>query len=887
MDQALSHFRVLDLSQEVAGPFCTKLLADLGADVIKIEAPEVGDSARSRPPFFHDIPDKEGSLLFLYLNANKRSMTVDLRSPKEVEILKSLVRTADVLVENFPPGTLSALGLSYATLEELNPRLILTSLSPFGQEGPYRDWKATDLEVYALSGVMAVSGEEGQPPLKHGGYQAQYCAGLNGAFATLAALWCREETGEGQHVDVSMQECLASTLVMNSTYYSYAGFVQGRKPSVGKSIGSVTPCKDGYVVGHVLQQLWATFVELIGFPELADPKFAIWRGRSRLHGDELDAIVLPRYAEWNKFDLFYEANRRGLLFGVVQTPEDLARCPQLHSREFFISVDHPKTGPLDYPGAPFVMTQTPWAIRRPPPLLGQHTEEILTSEPGTSKEELPSLTRPEVIKLDSHAPMGHNGTQKKKKGVTRQAPLKGLRVLDVTHVFAAPYATGMLGDLGAEVIRVVSPDRVDMMTALGPFPDNEPGKRFWDRVGSLNSVNRSKRGLGLNLKDPRGADIFRRLVKVSDVVVEGFTKDVMKKFGLDYPALKEIKPDIIMVSNTAYGHSGPWSGYGGVAIGLEATSGMAHLSGYQDGPPSKAGDSYTDFLATWTIGYTVLAALHHRRRTGKGQWIDLSMYQVGATTIGEAILDYTANGRVQTRIGNRNPTAAPSGVYPCKGEKRWVALTVMTDENWKTFCTLMGQDQLAHDRRFQTVTDRLSHQDELDSIIGDWTWQFEPDELMNLLQKAGIASGAVLNNKDLFLDPHIKMRRFYEKVQHPPSSGIGTRLYIGRPWKFSEANVEIRKAAPALGEDNDYLLKGLLGLSEADIKKLLEEGVVGTGPAELPPPIPPTPDEHVKLGNAVAFDLNYKDILEEHYPNRKPLSGKFVRHRSEKKLKTN
>ncbi|MBI4200774.1 MAG: CoA transferase [Chloroflexi bacterium] len=444
---------------------------------------------------------------------------------------------------------------------------------------------------------------------------------------------------------------------------------------------------------------------------------------------------------------------------------------------------------------------------------------------------------------------------------SERAPLSKIRVLDVTHVFAAPYADGLLGDLGAEVIRIVAPDRVDMMAPLGPFPDGEPGERFWDRVGSLNTVNRGKYGLGLNLKDPRGADIFRELVKISDVVVEGFTREVMASFGLDYPALRRIKPDIIMLSNSAYGHSGPWSDWGGVATGLEATTGMTHLSGYEDGPPTKVGASYTDFITTWSIVIAVLSALHYRRRTGKGQWIDVSMYQVGASTIGEALLDYIVNGRVQTRHGNRLPGMAPCGVYRCKGVDEWIALSVETDQEWKLLCAVMGKPAMGEDSRYRRTADRLLNQPELDAAISEWTEGLEHYQVMQLLQEAGVAAGAVLNNKELHLDPHLRSRGFYQKAEHSPATGIGTRFYIGEPWRFSKGDVRIRKAAPAVGEDNVLILTQLLGCSEDEVHALTNEGVIGTGPRAVAAPPAISPQELVARKAAVSFDSNYQDIL--------------------------
>ncbi|MBI4200775.1 MAG: CoA transferase [Chloroflexi bacterium] len=397
MEKALSHLRVLDLSEQIAGPFCTKLLGDLGADVVKIEAPPEGDRGRRLQPFAHDTPDPHGSLVFLYLNTNKRSVTLNLRTPEGIKVLTELLATADALVESFAPGTLAALGLDDEALEQINPGLVLTSITPFGQTGPYSHWKATELVEYAMSGVMAISGTQGREPLKHGLSQAQYCGGFGGAIATLAALWFREETGEGQHVDVSIQECLASTLLGNSTQYSYAGVVGGQSPSEGSSIGQVAPCKDGYIVGHMLQQRRREFIELFGVPELASPEFVNRRGRGGSQGKEMDALLLPRYAQWNKFDLFNAANQRGLIFGVVQTPKDLAECPQLQSRGFFVPVEHPTLGTVRHPGSTFEMSETPWSLDRPAPLLGQHNDEIFCEELGYSKREVARLRKQGVL----------------------------------------------------------------------------------------------------------------------------------------------------------------------------------------------------------------------------------------------------------------------------------------------------------------------------------------------------------------------------------------------------------------------------------------------------------------------------------------------------------
>jgi benzylsuccinate CoA-transferase BbsF subunit len=418
-------------------------------------------------------------------------------------------------------------------------------------------------------------------------------------------------------------------------------------------------------------------------------------------------------------------------------------------------------------------------------------------------------------------------------------PLAGIRVIDASHVFAVPYATAMLADLGAEVIKIQAHTRMDVMAGHGPFPENIPGERPWDRVGSLNTVNRGKLGLSLDLTKPEAIEIFRRLVKVSDVLAESFTPRVMKKLGLDYAALKEIRPDLIMLSNTGYGHSGPWHEYGSVATSLEATTGMCWLSGYEDGPPSKIGQSYTDFLACWNAVYAMLLSLYRRRRTGRGQWIDLSMYQTGASTIGPQIMDYLANGGIATRMGNRHQGMAPHNVYRCKGEDRWIAIAVDSDAAWGILSREMGDPAWARDSRFATAVGRIANEKFIDLQLSVWAAGETAEALAARLQKAGIMAGVVENGRDLLHDEQLRERNFLEPLKHAPDSGIGVRRTIGRPWKLSDADLSITRPAPQLGEHNRQVLKELLGYGDHEIDAMEKSQAIGNVMAGSPvvPPL--------------------------------------------------
>lgn len=385
----LAGLRVLDLGQQIAGPFCARQLADQGADVIKIERPVHGDPARAMAPFAGDS-HPERSLTYLYLNYNKRSITLDLKQPAGRELLLALARRADVLIENFEPRVMRSLGLSFETLAAVNPRLIMVSISNFGQTGPRADWRANDLIDYAISGMMSISGTADREPLKHGYFQAGYVGGLAATVPTMAAVLQQQFGDVGQHVDVSIAEALTSTLVLTVPYYTYMGETQTRRAPVGDSFANCAPARDGWVVSHSPRSgEWEDFCEVVGAPELKHPKFSTPRGKIE-HAAELDAILGAALRQHDRFELFELANRKKILFGVVQTPEDLARCPQLDARGFYHEIDHPVVGRLRYPGQAFEGSEAGFRITRRPPLLGEHTDEVLR-ELGCSTQQLTAL----------------------------------------------------------------------------------------------------------------------------------------------------------------------------------------------------------------------------------------------------------------------------------------------------------------------------------------------------------------------------------------------------------------------------------------------------------------------------------------------------------------
>ena len=392
----LAGVKVLDLSEDIAGSFCARLLADYGAETLKLEPPG-GAALRQLGPFFHDDPHPEKSLLFLAVNLNKRGATLNLETAAGREILKQLLPQVDLLIESWRPGYLASLGLGYPDLQALNPALILTSITPFGQTGPYSQYRGAEIVNYAMGMIMSISGVQGREPLKHGGFQAQYEGGLFAAAATSMALFAREFSGCGDHVDVSITECVASTMMATQTMYPFTGGVQTRRRAEGSMFGHPMPCQDGWIIVQTGGGAsWEDLADFFQCPEMLEPRFAD-RAQRAENGAELDRIVVESIKERGKWELFPKAAAARMLFGLVQTPSELAQCPQLESRNFYRETDHPVMGRLRVPAELFKLSETPYQLTRSAPTLGQHNAEIYTDGLGYPPEQLQKWQQEGVI----------------------------------------------------------------------------------------------------------------------------------------------------------------------------------------------------------------------------------------------------------------------------------------------------------------------------------------------------------------------------------------------------------------------------------------------------------------------------------------------------------
>lgn len=813
-DSTLSPFRVLDLTDE-KGHFCGKMLGDLGADVIKIEPP-AGDPSRSTGPFYHDIQDREKSLSWFAFNTSKRSIVLDLKSEEGKAFFKRLVATSDFVVESFSPGHMDKLGLSYQILNRINPGIIVISITPFGQTGPYRDFKAPDIILMAMGGQMHGAGEPDRPPVRVSLPQAHLFGSVHAALGGMIALQYRQRTGLGQHVDVSIREGVLRTL---GTVISFWEFGRELCPRMGpfRARGKlmqreVWPCKDGEVILSVMGSSHRSGMEPLAqwmkeegctgkfssvdwestnIPEAFNEEVATWQ-------DEIARFFLTH----TKAELNERALKSRIPLSACHTPGDILEDKQLTSRDFWVNVAHPELGTaITYPGASCKLSLTPWRISRCPPLIGEHTGEILRE-----------IASPPIKKT-----VAQNGAQ---TPVASRKALEGIKVADFSWILAGPLVTKSLADFGATVVRIESRKRVDPSRAGAPFKDGIPGV---NRGGTFRFQNSSKYSMGLDLSQPKGLEVARKLVAWADVVVENFGPGTMERMGLSYRHLKEIKPDIVMLSSSNQGQTGPHREQRGFGWNLGGLAGFNHFTGWPDRVGVAPNPAWTDFYAPWFGAVALLGAMEYRRRSGKGQYIDLSQYEAGLNFLAVALLDYTANGRAQMRQGNRSPHAAPHGAYPCRGEDRWCVIAVQTQEEWLAFAQAIGYPEWVKDSKFAALESRKKHEDELETLVAAWSLNFSPDEVMVKLQGVGVAAGVVEDTRDLLEnDPQVKHRGYFKYLNH---AEMGMALHLDWPAHLPLTPAQLR-SAPLLGEHTEMVCKEILGMSEGEFQKLQATGVL-------------------------------------------------------------
>lgn len=829
MSGALEGVRVIDLTRDVAGPYASLLLASQGADVIKLEPPG-GDPSRTFGPFPHDEPHPERSGLFLHLNRYKRSVVVDPASESGAERIRSLAAGAHIVLEDHAPGAALAWGWGWETLHAANPALVLTSITPFGQTGPYRDYRGSELILQAIGGPLYTNGHRDREPLKLAGHYALYHAGLAAALATMMALRRAEASGEGDWIDIALHECQAGCRdrqTTNLTIAAYTGLAMGRLGSSVFRVGAgVRSCHDGYVnimgAANRLPRLLRMIgrEDLIEHPQLMNPP------------DDLVETVEGAYAAWlatrNKGDIVAEAQATGLLAGPVNTVADVMQDRHFQVRGVWDRIDHPETGPLNYPGRPFILSRSPRREPQRAPLLNEHADEIHA--------------------MPLAPPSGAQPTSSKTLGL----PLEGIRVAEITVVWAGPHVTQLLAEWGADVVRVEPVNkpqpytrgmetvpnrqqRLDFAAQGVPtrLADNDPGLDPWNRNASFNSHARHKRSMTCDIMTPEGREALLRLVEHCDVLVENNVPETMDKAKITWEELHEINPRLIMLRMPAFALDGPYRNYRAFGLHVEAMVGHTHLRGYPGQSPELLSESLaSDGIAGVQGALTVMMALRHRERTGEGQLIEMPLTEGFLPVLGEFIMDYTMNGRNTPTQGNWHRHHAPHNVYPCRGDDHWIAIDVGTDDEFAALCRTLGAEALPGDTRFNSAQARLNHVDALDEALRTLTRDHDKEELFHALQAADVCAAPVRTALEALEDPQLSARGFF--VPLPTADEQKPYRYPGLMFRMARTPNALHAGPARLGEHNREIYCGLLGYSEAQLKALEQKGLVGTAyPAEV------------------------------------------------------
>ena len=852
----LDGVRVVEIGDEVSA-YAGRLLAGLGADVIKIEPPD-GCPTRQIGPCYQDRgDDPEASLFWWHYSLGKRSLVLDLDSGDGRDVLRRLLATADILLDATPRGALDSLG----DLRDFAPRIIHSRITAFGDDGPWADYHGSDLIHLALGGPMMNCGYDPRPdgsydtpPIAPQMWHAYHIAGEQVCMNAVAALIDRHRSGRAQTLHCAVHDAVAKNteLDLMSWVYRRATFYRQTCRHAAERVTplpSIGPTKDGRWVMALPRgrsQALIDFLDQYGMAaDLADDPPEAGGASTRSRGEVAAHLqeVSQRLIRKFRFDdvPWREAQERGQLWAPLRKPHENALDDHWWTRGSFARVAHPEhDAEFVYTVSKWVSSETAWKVGPRAPLLGEHNDDILRELDSS-----PTPSMPVAPPVRHAADNGASAASRSRWGTP--FPLDGMRILDFTWWLASGGAPRYLSALGAEDIKVEWHQNLDLRMGMGQYPQGGQAARAQagaplpqdlstiNRSGQFNDFHAGHRGLSLNLRHPQGLAIAKSLVSVSDIVAEGFSPGVMARWGLSYDTMREIKPDIIYLSQSGMGQVGTYGRYrtvGPIAASFGAISEMSGLP--EPYPPAGWGYSYLDWFGAYNLANAMIAALWYRERTGKGQWIDSSQVDAGLYLNGAAVLDWSANGRVWQRYGNRSPykPAAPHGAYPCRPDHesadRWLAVACFTEAEWQSLRTVMGDPAWASHQRFAALSDRLQHQDDLDAHIADWTRTQDRWEAMERLQALGVPAGVCQDAQDRYeRDPQLAHLRWLTEVEH---SEMGAWPVREIPVKWSDTppfmGGPIDRGAPCYGEDNHYVLGELLGMSSAQIARLADDGVI-------------------------------------------------------------
>jgi crotonobetainyl-CoA:carnitine CoA-transferase CaiB-like acyl-CoA transferase len=799
VEPPLAGYTVVELSTGIAGAYCTKLLADGGADVIKVEPPE-GDPLRRWSSSDALIAAGNDGALFSYLAGSKHSVVADAAVGDDVEMVHKLLATADAVVWSAGSKLAEHPDFGPLAIRSAHPHLTVTSITPFGLEGPWKGRAATEFTLQAWSGGIIGLGR-GLPeraPVFVGGQVGEYLAGAYASAATLASRWREIDCGTGQLVDLSMLE----TQILCLTYYPVSYFEMLGRPwrnARRLTVPGVAQAKDGLVdLGCGTAQQWFDLCAMVGHPEWIDEE-------SALSITELANVYAEEIYAWVRSTPVDEIRDLATAFRIPNAPvANGANVATLdHFRERGSFVRNPRDE-FQQPGHPYRMRPAQLRQPQPAPRLGEHT---------------------------AHYRIASVTTRPKPTGTAKPLPFSGLRVLDMTTFWAGPCCTHFLAMLGADVVHLESARRPDGTRLIAGVPITED--QWWEKSPIFAALNSNKKGLTLDLQSSRGRELLHRLVATSDVIVENFTPRVLDQIGLDFAAVRAARPDAILLRMPGFGLDGPWRDNPAFAYVIESASGLSWLTGYPDRPPYEP-YSIGDPNAGVHALNALLLALEHRRRTGQGVLVEAAMVDAALSISAEQIIEYSANGALLLRAGNRGPTAAPQSLYRTADIDEfgrldsWVAVAVATDDQWRRLGDALGSPSWAIDPKLSTVAGRRSHEDFIDERLAAWCEHRSGEDVIAALWDAGIPVAKVMQpHRQAELD-QLTFRGFFEESNHPVN---GRARLSTVPMRFSCGPDRFHtQPAPLLGQHNHELLTQL-GLTASEIADLEAAGIIGRTPA--------------------------------------------------------
>ena len=808
MADAFEGLHVLDLSERLAGAYAARMFADFGADVILAE-PSEGHPLRHEPPFLDGEAGPERSLVHAYINRNKRSLVID-----DATDLAAQIAAADLIVTTAAPIPASLASV----LEAKRDDAVQLSLTPFGLTGPLAGVAGNNLIYSAMSGWADLCAIEDEAPLSLPPQMGEYIGGVAGFLGAAAALVRRAgEAGGGGLVDASEFEAVmvsSAPWALALNYDGPGGYTEGVHVQ-HRARSPFQRAADGQIV-VVLGQgpFWADAMQVLGLGQYADEQYDDTRRRRDLL-IEIESEVSEAIAKFPRWELFNQLSTIRNVAGVVQDSADLLANEQMRSRGYFVESEI-EGRPIELPGAPALLQGSPWRVRRSAPRLNQHAEE---AKPASA----PVTT----------SPSGSASAD----GTRAETPLAGVRVLTFTQAWSGPLGTELLALLGADVVQIEARRRPDVWRtyAGGYEAEVPPGvrdpsrrQRAWNTMGLYNGTNLNKRAITLDMGDPRGADIFWRMLPGFDVVAENFSSHALPNWGITYETLREARPDIIFASLSGYGASGPYATYAANGGTIEPMSGLSSLHGYAGDRAQATGGLIPDPVGGYYLATSIIAALHHRALTGDGQRIDLSMTEAMVTHLGEAIAEQSANGRTRGPLGNWHARFAPYGMFEAR-DGEWLALAVENDRAWRALATEMGMPALAEDPRFATATARKEHEGELDPLVSRWCIEQEAETAATALLAIGCAAARVEKLEQVLRSPHAQgvARDFLVPQEHPEA---GTTIVPAAPWRFDGQPVPLVRPSPCMGEHSFEVFREELGMSEAEYQELVDSGVTGDMP---------------------------------------------------------